>query len=268
MKDLIKTIRESQDLQGDEIDMKALVKAWGNAKGTKQKNNVIAKFKIPSAFSKNRGGEIKLGHSHDLKLFPHREIVVHDDSGELFVLTGKPMKLFKFGPYYSGNKKIKEEVDFADLVVVDYMATSGTDIDPDGILAYQSHKRHQSMGGGPSEDVVEESVELEEGFDRLPGHVINNELYDAQQRLKDIYSRMTGGNDFKKKDLTGIIKDLQSIVKSAKTFSKAEDVPLSFQYKKESVELDDKTQLITDILKTVVTEDQDKITVILDILNS
>jgi len=162
----------------EEIDVPALKKAWANAKGKKQKDNIIIKFNIPGAFSKNRGGEIKLGHQYDLQTNPKKKLIVHDDEGNLFYLTGKPMKLIKF------------------------------------------------------EETSIEGEEISEGFDLLPGHVINNELYVASRELQEFTNRMRAGNDFKKKDLQKIIRDLQGVVKSARTFSKPEDVPVSYQYKK------------------------------------
>lgn len=84
------------ELIKEELNVAALKKAWANAKGKKQKDNIIKKYNIPSAFSNNRGGEIKLGHQYDLQTNPKKKIVVHDDDGNLFYLTGKPMKLIKF----------------------------------------------------------------------------------------------------------------------------------------------------------------------------
>jgi hypothetical protein len=72
---------------------------------------------------------------------------------------------------------------------------------------------------------------LNESFMRLPGNVIGNELYEAKKMFEAIYSTQTNGDDFKEKDFNNLIKKLQDIKKQAKKFEKAEDVPVSYQYK-------------------------------------
>ena len=67
-------------------------------------------------------------------------------------------------------------------------------------------------------------------FMRLPGHVINNELYVANRELAAFCSSMEKGNDYDPKRLGKIIKDLQAVHKSAKAFSNIEDVPVRYQY--------------------------------------
>lgn len=49
--------------------------------------------------------------------------------------------------------KLPEKIlSFKDFLVVDYTYQAGTDIDPDGILAYNAQKRKRGLGGGgPSE---------------------------------------------------------------------------------------------------------------------
>lgn len=50
------------------------------------------------------------------------------------------------------NKLPEKVLNFKDFLVVDYTQQAGTDIDPDGILAYKAAKRKKShSGGGPSE---------------------------------------------------------------------------------------------------------------------
>ncbi len=83
-----------------------------------------------------------------------------------------------------------------------------------------------------------ESVELEEAFSRLPGNIINNELYTVEKDLKAFVSSQRNGNDVNEKQLNNIIKDLQSIKKEIKKFNKPEDVPVSYQYK-ESADLEE-----------------------------
>lgn len=53
------------------------------------------------------------------------------------------------------NKLPEKVLNFKDFLVVDYTQQAGTDIDPDGILAYKTAKRKKlHAGGGPSESAV------------------------------------------------------------------------------------------------------------------
>jgi len=53
------------------------------------------------------------------------------------------------------NKLPEKILNFKDFLVVDYTQQSGTDIDPDGYLAYINAKRKRlHAGGGPSESTL------------------------------------------------------------------------------------------------------------------
>lgn len=78
-----------------------------------------------------------------------------------------------------------------------------------------------------------ERENLDESFMRLPGHVIGNELYVAQKRLKEIYESLKAGNDFNDKDFSNLITKLISIRKEAKRFRFKEEVPVAYSYKHE-----------------------------------
>ena len=92
-------------------------------------------------------------------------------------------------------------------------------------------------------------------FSRLPGNVINNELYVVQKNLQAFLSSQTNGDDvnnfFKQnkekkiittksltdfcddvnvKNLNQIIKDLQNIKKEIKHFDDVNDVPVKYSY--------------------------------------
>ena len=87
------------------------------------------------------------------------------------------------------------------------------------------------------ESLSDEAYELSEAaFLRLPGHVIANELWAVERDLQTFVSSQKNGNDVNVKQLNRIIKDLQSIKKEVKKFNKPEDVPVSYQYKKESTD--------------------------------
>lgn len=87
------------------------------------------------------------------------------------------------------------------------------------------------------DDLLNEATgELSEAFLRLPGHFINNELYGVERDLNTFIKGLQNGNDVNMKELNKIIKILQSAKKEVKKFNKPEDVPVSFQYKKESIE--------------------------------
>ena len=77
-----------------------------------------------------------------------------------------------------------------------------------------------------------EEETLNEAFARLPGNVINNELFSAGKDLQAFISAQRNGDDVNEKQLDKIIKSLQSVKKEVKKFKSAEEVPVSFQHKK------------------------------------
>jgi len=90
------------------------------------------------------------------------------------------------------------------------------------------------------DDLLNEATdELSEAFLRLPGHFINNELYGVERDLNTFIKGLQNGNDVNMKELNKIIKILQSAKKEVKKFNKPEDVPVSFQYKKESIDINE-----------------------------
>jgi len=80
--------------------------------------------------------------------------------------------------------------------------------------------------------IREEIQKLDEGFYRLPSHVVGNELYKAHKLLNYIYDSQKNGNDFDMKNINSLISQLQSIKKQAKQFNSGDDVPLGYEYKK------------------------------------
>ena len=78
-----------------------------------------------------------------------------------------------------------------------------------------------------------ESVDfdLKEAFSRLPGNVINNELYVVSRAIQRFTSSQMNGDDVDEKKLNQLIKALQAIKKEVKQFKNPEDVPLKYQYK-------------------------------------
>ena len=80
--------------------------------------------------------------------------------------------------------------------------------------------------------------EVEEAFSRLPGNVINNELYTANRALQAFVTSQKNGDDVDEKRLNLLINNLQAIKKQIKKFNKPEDIPVKYQYK-ESVDLEE-----------------------------
>ena len=72
--------------------------------------------------------------------------------------------------------------------------------------------------------------EAADDFYRLPGHVINNELYVAVKNLNSIQSSLRNGNDFDVSSFKSVITSLNAIAKQAKSFKADEKVPVSYQY--------------------------------------
>ena len=65
---------------------------------------------------------------------------------------------------------------------------------------------------------------VSEAFYRLPKDVIGNELYLASQNLTNLYSSSSAGNDIDTGVIDSIIKQLNTVKKSAKKFNKPEEV--------------------------------------------
>jgi hypothetical protein len=74
------------------------------------------------------------------------------------------------------------------------------------------------------------SEDLQESFMRLPGHVINNELYTLGKSFQQFVDSIKRGGDFDPKKINSLITALNSIKSSAKTFKDGESVPVSYQY--------------------------------------
>jgi len=68
-------------------------------------------------------------------------------------------------------------------------------------------------------------------FYRLPGHIINNELFVAVRNLNALQQGLRNGDDLNLNDLKSIISTLQDVAKEAKGFSAGAEVPLPYQYK-------------------------------------
>jgi len=79
---------------------------------------------------------------------------------------------------------------------------------------------------------VSSKEDLEESFNRLPGHVINNELYVLNREIDTFTKGQLNGNDFDETAFNSFIRQMQKIKKEAKKFNSEEDVPVSYQYKK------------------------------------
>ena len=119
-------------------------------------------------------------------------------------------------------------------------------VDTNGELKFSSQKDWLAQitiaikrGNGFTEPELEEGVDkssskedLEESFYRLPGHVINNELYVLNREIDTFTKGQLNGNDFDETAFNSFIRQMQKIKKEAKKFNSEEDVPVSYQYKK------------------------------------
>lgn len=68
-----------------------------------------------------------------------------------------------------------------------------------------------------------------DSFQRLPGHVINNELYVLKKKFDMMYDALKRGEDYDDKSFTFIIKSLQDIRKEAKVFKAGDNIPVSYK---------------------------------------
>jgi hypothetical protein len=91
----------------------------------------------------------------------------------------------------------------------------------DAVMAFESIDSTNSK-------TLEEATD--DSFYRLPGHVINNELFVAVRNLNTLQSSLRNGNDLDLKSLKSVIKNLNDIAKQAKSFKASDKIPLSYQY--------------------------------------
>jgi hypothetical protein len=68
-------------------------------------------------------------------------------------------------------------------------------------------------------------------FQRLPGHVINNELYVAKRDFESIVNSLLKDSDYDDKRFLNLISKLQFIRKQAKTFKIGDKIPVAYEYK-------------------------------------
>ena len=78
---------------------------------------------------------------------------------------------------------------------------------------------------------VDEAVELDEAFKRIPGNMINGELPRAAKDLESVLRGLKAGNDFDEKAFNKVLAALNNIKKSAKSFKSADDVTTPYQYR-------------------------------------
>lgn len=78
---------------------------------------------------------------------------------------------------------------------------------------------------------VDEAVELDEAFKRIPGNMINGELPRAAKDLESVLRGLKAGNDFDDKAFNKVLAALNNIKKSAKSFKSADDVTTPYQYR-------------------------------------
>ena len=77
---------------------------------------------------------------------------------------------------------------------------------------------------------VQEAVELDEAFLRLPGEMINGELPMAIRDLESILKGLKAGNDFDAKGFNKQMSRLTAVKKAAKKFNSEDEVPTRYNY--------------------------------------
>jgi hypothetical protein len=82
-----------------------------------------------------------------------------------------------------------------------------------------------------SDDDQPTLVEAEDYYFRLPGNVINNELYVAGKTMQQIISTANAGDDFDEKVFNKLLSLLRTIKKEVKAFKVGTEPPVSYQYK-------------------------------------
>jgi hypothetical protein len=235
---------ESTDLD-EEITLKDVIRG-GKAVGRALKKSAsVAKvfLKATIAVSKKVGGAIG-----ELMSDPEFQAIFkkysEDPTDERSLKRAQMYLDPKFGDSQSPHFSESTDLDEAKQYVVIDKRGKVVSSRPMSTSAALDH--YDSLGGNAKgykvvatgDKRIKESTDLEEAFSRLPGHVINNELYVANRALQAFASSQTNGDDVDEKKLNQLIKNLQDIKKQIKKFNKPEDVPLSYQYK-ESVDLEE-----------------------------
>ena len=97
---------------------------------------------------------------------------------------------------------------------------------------------------------------LQESFGRLPGHVINNELYTLNKAWQAFYNGQKNGSDADPKVIASLIKGLTSIKGEVKMFSSSDSVPVSYTYKEAAEqdpgEYDAEGSMAKNALRTII----------------
>jgi hypothetical protein len=97
---------------------------------------------------------------------------------------------------------------------------------------------------------------LQESFGRLPGHVINNELYTLNKAWQAFYNGQKNGSDADPKVIAALIKGLTSIKGEVKMFSSSDSVPVSYTYKEAAEqdpgEYDAEGSMAKNALRTII----------------
>jgi len=73
-------------------------------------------------------------------------------------------------------------------------------------------------------------AEADAYYFRLPGNVINNELYVAGKTMERIISTANAGDDFDEKAFNKLLSLLRTIKKEVKAFKVGTEPPVSYQY--------------------------------------
>jgi len=97
---------------------------------------------------------------------------------------------------------------------------------------------------------------LVESFGRLPGNVINNELYTLNKAWQAFYDSQKNGNDADPKVIAALIKGLTAIKGEVKMFSSSDNVPVSYTYKEAAEqdrgEYDAEGSMAKNALRTII----------------
>ena len=71
---------------------------------------------------------------------------------------------------------------------------------------------------------IDEAMQIDEAYQRLPKKIIGDEFFLAQKELVNFYEYVKAGNDYDSKRMKDIISILQKIDKSAQTLEKGDAI--------------------------------------------
>ena len=109
-------------------------------------------------------------------------------------------------------------------------------------------------------NIKEDHAGLNENFTRVPKKIIGNDLFTAKTNLDTVFDWLRNGNDYNtltRNTVRDIIKSLQTLDRSAKTFGNVDDVPTEFMSESVQIKNNTTTTDFVKVLRSIAKDDLD-----------